>query len=274
MKSRRWLWGGIGVAGAAGAIGGAWILSLPPAHDFSPPPLGPSETQALVEGLRPPKRQRPLVAAVGINDATEATDYLMPYGILRRADVADVLLLSTQQGPVTLFPALTVQPHATIAEFDARHPEGADYVIVPAMSRDDDPEVMTWLKSQAGKGALIVGVCAGAKVVGEAGLLDGKRATTHWYYVKELLTKHPAIHYVADRREHEQRWCTALEESPLPATFVWGDLDPVSGAHMIERVEARIPAARVIRLADVGHWPLLEAPDVVAAAIDDALASA
>ena len=69
MKSRRWLWGGIGVAGAAGAIGGAWILSLPPAHDFSPPPLGPSETQALVEGLRPPKRQRPLVAAVGINDA-------------------------------------------------------------------------------------------------------------------------------------------------------------------------------------------------------------
>ena len=68
------------------------------------------------------------------------------------------------------------------------------------MSRDDDPEVMTWLKSQAGKGALIVGVCAGAKVVGEAGLLDGKRATTHWYYVKELLTKHPAIRYVADRR--------------------------------------------------------------------------
>lgn len=85
---------------------------------------------------------------------------------------------------------------------------------------------------------------------------------------------HDLLHYVADRREHEQRWCTALEESPLPATFVWGDLDPVSGAHMIERVEARIPAARVIRLADVGHWPLLEAPDVVAAAIDDALASA
>ncbi len=83
---------------------------------------------------------------------------------------------------------------------------------------------------------------------------------------------HDLLHYVADRREHEQRWCTALEESPLPATFVWGDLDPVSGAHMIERVEARIPAARVIRLADVGHWPPLEAPEVVAGAIDDALA--
>jgi hypothetical protein len=32
------------------------------------------------------------------------------------------------------------------------------------------------------------------------GLLDGKRATTHWYYLKELFAKHPAIRYVADRR--------------------------------------------------------------------------
>ena len=49
------------------------------------------------------------------------------------------MLLATGRGPVTLYPALTVQPHATVSEFDARHPDGADYVIVPAMSRDDDP---------------------------------------------------------------------------------------------------------------------------------------
>ena len=150
--------------------------------------------------MKPPKRNRPVIAAIGINDATETTDYLMPYGILRRADVADVVLLATQRGPVTLFPALKVQPHATVAEFDDRHPDGADYVIVPAMSHDDDPVVMEWLRSQAAKGALIIGVCAGAKVVAEAGLLDGKRATTHWYYLKELLAKHPAVRYVADRR--------------------------------------------------------------------------
>ena len=99
-----------------------------------------------------------------------------------------------------LYPALTVEPQATVAAFDAQHPEGADYVIVPAMSRDDDPAVLPWLKSQAAKGAMIIGVCAGAKIVAEAGLLDGKRATTHWYFVKELRDKHPAIHYVADRR--------------------------------------------------------------------------
>ena len=101
---------------------------------------------------------------------------------------------------MTLFPALKVEPQATVADFDAQHPDGADYVIVPAMSRDDDPTALQWIKSQAEKGAIIVGVCAGAKVVGNTGLLDGRRATTHWYYLKELRAKHPAIRYVPDRR--------------------------------------------------------------------------
>ena len=56
--------------------------------------------------MKPPKRRRPLIAIVGINDATEVTDYLMPYGVLRRSGVADVVLLATQPGPVKLYPAL------------------------------------------------------------------------------------------------------------------------------------------------------------------------
>ena len=182
-------------------LGGVWILTLPPAPAFAAaPPIAKEEAEATIAALKPPKRQRPLIAIVGINDGSETTDYLMPYGILKRADVADVVALATQPGPVKLFPVLTVEPQATVADFDAQHPDGADYVIVPAMSRDDDPVALSWIKSQAAKGAIIVGVCAGAKVVGNAGLLDGRRATTHWYYLKELRDKHPAIHYVADRR--------------------------------------------------------------------------
>ncbi len=124
----------------------------------------------------------------------------MPYGILRRADVADVVTLATNPGPMTLFPALKVEPQATTADFDAQHPDGADYVIVPAMSRDDDPSALQWIRSQAAKGAIVIGVCVGAKVVGEAGLLHGKRATTHWYSLTELQGKHPSIRYVANRR--------------------------------------------------------------------------
>ena len=195
------LWSGLGVAALLVMIGGAWILSLPPAPAVgAAPPIAREEADATIAALKPPKRQRPLIAIIGINDATETTDYLMPYGILRRADVADVVALATEPGPVTLYPALKVEPQATVADFDARHPDGADYVIVPAMSRDDDPAALQWIKSQAAKGAIVIGVCAGAKVVGTAGLLDGKRATTHWYFVKEMRGKHPTIRYVADRR--------------------------------------------------------------------------
>ena len=201
MKWQLALWGGLGAAALLAIIGGAWIFLLPPAPAFSAaPPVAKEEVDAMVAALKPPKRQRPLIAIVGINDSTETTDYLMPYGILRRADVADVMILATKPGPVTLFPALKVEPQATVAEFDAQHPDGADYVIVPAMSRDDDPAVLQWINSQAAKGAMVIGVCAGAKVVANTELLDSRRATTHWYYLKELRNKHPAINYVADRR--------------------------------------------------------------------------
>jgi len=194
-------WISSGVAALLAITGGAWIFALPPTPPFpAAPPIAREEADATIAALKPPKRQRPLIAIIGVNDSSETTDYLMPYGILQRADVADVVTPGTKQGPMSLFPVLTVEPQATVAKFDTRHPEGADYVIVPAMSRDDDPTALQWIKDQASKGAIIIGICAGAKVVGNAGLLDGKRATTHWYYLKELRDKHPSIHYVANRR--------------------------------------------------------------------------
>ena len=201
MNSRRVLWSALGAVALFAGIGGAWIFSLPTTPSVAAPPaIAQHERDAMIAALKPPKRQRPLIAIIGINDATETTDYLMPYGVLKRADVADVVTLATRPGPITLFPALKVEPQATIAEFDARHPDGADYVIVPAMSRDDDPEALQWIRNQSGKGAIVIGVCVGAKVVGAAGLLHGKRATTHWYSVKELRGKHPTMRYVEDRR--------------------------------------------------------------------------
>jgi putative intracellular protease/amidase len=200
MNWRLVLWSGLGAAALFVTIGGAWIFTLPSPVALAAPPIAKEEADATIAALKPPKRPRPLIAVVGINDATEVTDYLMPYGILRRADVADVVALATKPGPMTLFPALTVEPQATVADFDTQHPLGADYVIVPNMSRHDDPDALRWILSQTAKGAIIVGVCAGALVVGQAGLLDGKRATTHWYYLKDLRDKHPAVHYVADRR--------------------------------------------------------------------------
>lgn len=192
----------------------------------------------MLAALKPPKRERPLVAVVGINDATETTDYLLPTSILRRADIADVEMLATAAGPVRLFPALTVEPDATIAEFDTRNPEGADYVIVPAMSRDDDPKVIAWLQTQKNKGAIIIGVCAGAKVVAAAGLLDGRRATTHWYYLKDMLRAHPTITYVPDRR-------MVIDEGIVTTTGI-----SASMPMMLTLVEAIAGPAKAAAVAD------------------------
>ena len=225
---------------------GGWLLLLP-AAPVTPdaPAIDRQEAEAIVAALKPPKRQRPVIAVIGINDATETTDYLMPVGILRRADVAHVMALATGPGPVTLYPALEVEADATVAEFDARYPDGADYVLVPAMSRDDDPAALSWIRNQAARGATIVGVCAGAKVVGAAGLLDGKRATTHWYYVRELRREHPTAVYVPDRR-------AVVDGNVATTTGVTASM-PIS-LTLVEAIAGRPRADMVARDLGLARW--------------------
>jgi pimeloyl-ACP methyl ester carboxylesterase len=78
---------------------------------------------------------------------------------------------------------------------------------------------------------------------------------------------HLLIGYIPDRERHEQRWVGALEQTDVALSFVWGMLDPVSGAHMAQRIAERLPDAPRLQLTDVAHWPQLEAPDRVAAAL-------
>lgn len=169
----------------------------------------------------------------------------MPAGILRRADVADVMMLATERGPLKLYPALTVEPQATIAQFDAQQPEGADYVIVPAMSRDNDTAALRWIRSQAGKGATIIGVCAGAKVVAAAGLLEGRRATTHWYYLDDLLEISPTTTYVANRR-------FVIDGRVATTTGITASMPMM--LTLIEAIAGRHRADSVARALGVSEW--------------------
>jgi pimeloyl-ACP methyl ester carboxylesterase len=81
------------------------------------------------------------------------------------------------------------------------------------------------------------------------------------------LIAHRLIGYVRDRERHAERWVGALENGDVPLAFVWGMLDPVSGAHMAARIRERLPDAPLTKLADVGHWPMLEAPARVTRAL-------
>jgi len=246
MNKRHVMWIGVGGVVVLAVAVGLRALSQPPVSSVAAaPPIGQDEVAATLAALKPPKRQRPLIAVIGINDATETTDYLMPTGILRRADVADVLLLATGPGRVSLYPALAVEPDATVAQFNERHPDGADYVIVPAMIRDDDPAALQFIKDQYDKGAIVIGVCYGAKVVAAAGLLDNKRGTAHWYALKELREKYPTMQYVADRR---------LVVDGRVATTTGITASMPMALTLIEAIAGREKAAAVAQDIGLPHW--------------------
>jgi putative intracellular protease/amidase len=234
---------GIIVLGGVGFAG--WILSLPQSVAAAPVAVPAEETASLIEALRPRRERRPVVAVIGLNDATETLDYVMSTGILRRSGVADVVLVAAGEGPVRLYPVLQVQPDMTIAQFDAAHPEGADYVIVPAMSRDDDPAIMAWLKGQARKGSMVIGVCAGAKVVAAAGLLENRRGTTHWFYKNELLKRDPSVTLVADRR--------FVVDGPVATTTGISAAIPFA-LTLIEAIGGHDRAETTARSLGIAHW--------------------
>lgn len=253
MSKGRWLGIGLGILATGAAGFGGWILTLPSGSAVADAPaIAQEEADAMLAALQPPKRQRPVIAVIGINDATETNDYIMPTGILRRADVADVLMVATGPGPVKLYPALTVEPDTTVAQFDANHPDGADYIIVPAMKRDDDPVVLRWIKEQATKGAIVIGVCAGAKVVAAAGLLDNKRGTTHWFYLKEQRKKHPSMQYVPNRR-------FVVDQRVVTTTGITAAM-PMS-LTLIEAIAGREKAEAVARDLGVDRWDARHASD-------------
>lgn len=81
------------------------------------------------------------------------------------------------------------------------------------------------------------------------------------------LITHRLVRYIPDRFANEERWVGALEQTDVPVAFVWGMLDPVSGAHMAQRISERLPGAPLLALDDVGHWPALEVPNVVSTAL-------
>jgi len=97
--------------------------------------------------------------------------------------------------PVTTSSGLTLVPAGPLPDSLA----GVDTLVVPGGNRGAPaPRLAGWLRQHADGPRRVTSVCTGAFLLAEAGLLDGRRATTHWAYSQDLARRYPDVRVDAE----------------------------------------------------------------------------
>jgi transcriptional regulator GlxA family with amidase domain len=134
------------------------------------------------------------VAVLALPD-TIAFDLATPVEVFGRVELA-----SGEPGYRILVcgaaPVVTAGPLRIATDYGLEDLAAADTIVVPG--RNDvtvptSPEVLMALRDAFDRGARIASICSGAFTLAEAGLLDGKRATTHWVAVEAFLAAFPSV---------------------------------------------------------------------------------
>ena len=81
------------------------------------------------------------------------------------------------------------------------------------------------------------------------------------------------IRYIEDRRLEERRFTGAIETHPAPLHIIWGQLDPVARYPMATRLHEIRSEAPLVTLEDIGHYPMVEAPERFSTAMLAALSA-
>jgi transcriptional regulator GlxA family with amidase domain len=174
--------------------------------------------------------------AILIFDRLTALDAVGPYEILSRLPGAELRFVAKEPG-LKRTDTRSLGLHADAALGDI---PGPDVLLVPGGpgSRPlmDDSEVLDWLRSAHGGSTWTTSVCTGSLVLGAAGILDGKRATTHWAYLESL--RELGAEPVAERVVADGRVITAAGVS--------------AGIDMALRLAARIAGDEVAQAIQLG----------------------
>ncbi|WP_030761097.1 GlxA family transcriptional regulator [Streptomyces griseus] len=118
---------------------------------------------------------------------TDRTDRGVPAFDLRR-------VAADPAAPIPLRGGLSLTPDRPLDRLDALTP--TDLVLVPGIEDPDadfPPPVLEALRRAHAAGVPVASLCAGAFVLARAGLLDGRRAVTHWRLTGALAARHPRI---------------------------------------------------------------------------------
>lgn len=113
-----------------------------------------------------------------------------------------------------------------------------------------------------------------ASIFSDAHPLSDQEAADQWSLISheggERLG-HRLISYMDERETKASRWHGALRDWPRPLHLAWGMQDPVATPLVLDGVIALRPEAPLTCLEDLGHYPQIEAPATVAAALSGAL---
>ena len=175
-------------------------------------------------------------------DRVTQLDLTGPVQVLSRAGDCTVQLVAKGTAPVMTDAGFAIVPTHTLEQVI-----GADVLCIPGGAGADDAmmdaEIVAWVQRVASNAAWVTSVCTGSLILGAAGLLQGKRATSHWT-ARELLPQFGALpsadRYVIDGNvitgggvtagidfalallallrgeEHAKRVQLALEYNPAP----------------------------------------------------------
>lgn len=134
--------------------------------------------------------------------------------LFEAAGIADILMQANRLHPEGLahpcyrIIIATTQPHQVIhgqsglnlladyrlPELDPREPLDTIIITGRGMNEQESTAVVDWLHLAAPHARRIASICGGAMLLAQTGLLDGRRATTHWRLLENLQTQYPAIH--------------------------------------------------------------------------------
>ncbi|SCG44696.1 DJ-1/PfpI family protein [Micromonospora echinaurantiaca] len=181
---------------------------------------------------------RPTVAIVLGSAGANVADTLAPYEVFAATGRFNVVTVAPTSHPVTLTGGLDLVPDLSFTELAAQATEPPDVIVVPQL-HGPTSEVVEWLRTQRRQGApLLMGVCVGAEVLADAGLLDGRPATSHWLKLIGLRRSDPDVDWTEGVR--------FVDDGDVVTTA--GVLSGIDGAlRVVERLIGPTEAERVSR---------------------------
>lgn len=132
-------------------------------------------------------------------DDFQALDLVGPYEIFQGAGEYDCRVVATRSGCVRSDSGLPVGAGYGVDDVD---PASVDTLVVvggPGVDTAcDDARLMRWIGAAAARARRVASVCTGVFLLAAAGVLDGKRVTTHWAYTAQLARRYPRVTVVRD----------------------------------------------------------------------------